>query len=298
MYLYGADFTIETDHKPLEILYSPNSKPSARIERWVLRLQPFTFTVKHIKGKDNIADSLSRLTKEAAKENIDEEDICYINEIVNASLPYSISMDEVKKASIDDPEINQIQKSLQLTEYDEIILRNHKIVMPTKLRERTLKLAHEGHQGIVRTKQRLRTKVWWPNIEKDVEKLISVCLPCQASYNKQQAVSITPTLLPNGPWEELAIDICGPMPSGDYILVLVDYFSRWPETKITKSITTSTVINWLEEIFTRFGYPKTITSDNGRQFVSDEFKSYLKRWGIAQKLTPFWPQANGLVERL
>ena len=62
MYLYGVDFELWTDHRPLQFIYSARSRPSARIERWVLRLQPYTFTVNYLPGSQNIADSLSRLT--------------------------------------------------------------------------------------------------------------------------------------------------------------------------------------------------------------------------------------------
>ena len=63
MYLYGVDFTLLTDHKPLEVIYSSNSRNSARIERWVLQLQPYKFHVQYIPGRQNIADSLSRLVE-------------------------------------------------------------------------------------------------------------------------------------------------------------------------------------------------------------------------------------------
>jgi len=63
VYLYGVEFTLLTDHKPLEVSYSTNSRNSARIERWVLRLQPYRFKVQYIPGKQNIADPLSRLRK-------------------------------------------------------------------------------------------------------------------------------------------------------------------------------------------------------------------------------------------
>ena len=61
VYVYGMKFVIETDHKPLEVIYGPRSRPCARIERWFLRLQPYDFIVIHKPGRENIADPLSRL---------------------------------------------------------------------------------------------------------------------------------------------------------------------------------------------------------------------------------------------
>ena len=63
IYLYGKEFVLYTDHKPLEVIYSPKSKPP-RIERWALRLQPYKFRVVHMPGKTNPADVLSRLPLE------------------------------------------------------------------------------------------------------------------------------------------------------------------------------------------------------------------------------------------
>lgn len=62
MYLYGMHFELVTDHKPLQFIFATRSKPSARIERWVLRLQVFNYTVKHVSGTNNIAGWLSRST--------------------------------------------------------------------------------------------------------------------------------------------------------------------------------------------------------------------------------------------
>ena len=72
VYLLGREFELVTDHKPLEVIYSPKSKPSARIERWVLRLQPYHFTVTYKPGKENIADTLSRLLQKGEGEDFDD----------------------------------------------------------------------------------------------------------------------------------------------------------------------------------------------------------------------------------
>ena len=62
----------------------------------------------------------------------------------------------------------------ELTIVDDIILRGSRLLMPTVLREQTLKLAHEGHQGIIKTKQLLREKVWWPGIDKAIELEVTI----------------------------------------------------------------------------------------------------------------------------
>ncbi|XP_055584953.1 uncharacterized protein K02A2.6-like [Uranotaenia lowii] len=104
--------------------------------------------------------------------------------------------------------------------------------------------------------------------------------------------------LPEAPWIDLAIDFLGPLPSGDYLLVIIDYFSRYKEVEIMRKITAGETVERLEKIFTRLGYPKTLTLDNGRQFVSTEFDNYCKVRGITvNRTTPYWPQENGLVER-
>ena len=73
LYVYGRDFELETDHKPLECIYKSTSKPSARIERWVLRLQSYNFQVVYRPGKTNIAEALSRLNSLDQKDRSGEE---------------------------------------------------------------------------------------------------------------------------------------------------------------------------------------------------------------------------------
>ncbi|XP_055904764.1 uncharacterized protein K02A2.6-like [Eupeodes corollae] len=94
------------------------------------------------------------------------------------------------------------------------------------------------------------------------------------------------------------MDLLGP-PNYDFGFVIIDYYSRYQETKFVKNITSSEIIGILEEIFCRLGYPKSIREDNGRQFVSSEFKSFCDKNNIDLITSPpHWPQANGEVENM
>ena len=96
------------------------------------------------------------------------------------------------------------------------------------------------------------------------------------------------TELPNQPWEKIGIDKTGPFHGGQFCPVLVDYFSRYPEAEILQSITSSTIINRLIKIFVIRGYPNELVSDNGRQFVSEEFEHFLTENAIKRrKVIPY-----------
>ena len=77
-----------------------------------------------------------------------------------------------------------------------------------------------------RMKERLRTKVWWPGIDKDVQKACKTCHGCQLVSQPSKPEPLTCTELPFAPWQHLAADLLGPLPSGDYVFVVVDYYSR------------------------------------------------------------------------
>ena len=314
VYLYGKHFELETDHKPLEVIYSSKSQPSARIERWVLRLQPYEFTVMYRPGPQNIADALSRLTQEISNEskNVAEE---YIRHVAENAAPRAIPIQEIEEASAEDEEIALLRKCVQtddwtvgepafkavrneLTVLGKLVLRGTRLVIPKKLRKQVLDLAHEGHQGIVKTKQRLRTKVWWPGIDRQAEQRCRTCHGCQLVGKPLPPEPLKRTELPTQPWQDLAVDLLGPLPTGEYLLVAVDYFSRFFEVAVTKSVTSGKMISCLEAMFATHGLPLSIKTDNGPQFVSEEFEVYLKDNNIEHRTsTPLWPQANGEVER-
>ena len=80
------------------------------------------------------------------------------------------------------------------------VLRGTRIVIPKKLQPRNLTLAHEGHLGVVRTKQNLRIKVWWPGMDKGAHRHCRVCHGCQLVARPDSLEPLRPTALPDGPW--------------------------------------------------------------------------------------------------
>ena len=314
-YVHGRQFELVTDHKPLEAIYSPRSKPCARVERWVLRLQPYNFKVVHVAGKKNIADSLSRLMGETAlKGKHAHEAEEYVRFVAVNATPRALTAREVEEASKTDLELNEVREAIKTGHFEKcmpyaptaaelcvigyIVLRGTRIVLPSTLRSRALTLAHEGHLGIVGTKQHLRTKVWWPGMDRAAEKYCKSCHGCQITSRPDAPEPLRPTTLPEGPWQALAVDLPGPLPSKHLILVAVDYYSRYYEYEVLTSTTTDKVIDSLENMFSRHGLPMTLRSDNGPQFKSDEFRDYCAEKGIVHlKTTPKWAQANGEVER-
>lgn len=85
---------------------------------------------------------------------------------------------------------------------------------------------------------------------------------------------------PTAPWVDVAIDLMGPLPSSDYLFVMVDYYSRYKEIKIMRTIDAKHTIGVMKEIFSRLGFPNTITADNGPQFISNEMKTFCSENGI------------------
>ncbi|KAK3752456.1 hypothetical protein QZH41_007498 [Actinostola sp. cb2023] len=203
------------------------------------------------------------------------------------------------EAGRDVREYQQVKQ--ELTVANGVILRGTRIIVPETLRQRMIMLAHSGHQGIVKTKRLLRDSVWFPGIDGMVEEMINQCLPCQAAnHNSSPACEpLKMSPLPQGPWQELSIDFCGPFPNGDYLLVVVDEFSRFPEIEILRSTSAKAVIPHLDSIFARQGIPDVVRTDNGPPFNSENFQMFATHLGFNhRKITPIWPRANGEAERL
>ena len=118
-----------------------------------------------------------------------------------------------------------------LSIYNTLVSHQNKIVIPSTLRNNVLQLPHEDHQGIVRAKERLRTNVWLPNINLDTENFIKHCHSCQLVQPLQPHTPLKTTKIPDESWLIVGCDLCGPFPTGENLLVCVDYHSRLPNVE-------------------------------------------------------------------
>lgn len=321
LWLYGAPFTLVTDHKPLEAIFgNPSSKPPARIERWALRLQPYDFTIVYRAGKDNPADYMSRHPLPCIRSRPTESAEAYVNFAAEHATPGAMTLPEIKAATAADKSLQQVMQYIQTgkwydvqdtlqsfyrvrdelskTDDNSLVLRGTRIVMPETLQTRALNLAHEGHQGVVKTKALLREKVWFPGIDAKVANLVANCIPCQATTPERKAEPLQMSALPDRPWADVCMDFCGPYPSGDYLMVLIDEYTRFPIVELIRSTAASTVIPHLDRIFGIFGIPDRLKTDNGPPFQGHEFAAFAAEIGFKhRRITPLWPQANAEAER-
>ena len=181
------------------------------------------------------------------------------------------------------------------------------LVVPKCCRKEVLKLVHcspmAGHFGETRTLDTLRRRVVWPRMTMDVKEVCQACPTCQlAAPATLKRAPLHPLPIIRTPFDRIAMDIFGPLRrtrSGNkYVLVIMDYATKWPEAFPLCNITSETIIECLIEVTSRLGVPKEVLSDNGTNFVSTMMRQFCDRTGIHQiKTSPYHPQTDGMVER-
>lgn len=141
----------------------------------------------------------------------------------------------LKRGKLEKLQNSRLRILKELCVKDNIVLRGARIIIPDSLKKRTLSLAHKGYPGIVAMKHKLRCKVWWERIDKDAERVVKSCRGYQLVEKLVESSPLKLNLLPEGPWESIAMDLMGPLPTGESILVVTDYYSRFFETVILKN---------------------------------------------------------------
>ena len=127
--------------------------------------------------------------------------------------------------------------------------------------------------------------------------MIKGCIACQANGPENRPESLQMSPLPPEPWDTVHVDFCGPFPTGEYLLVVIDAYSRFPEVEVVHSTAAKGTLIRLDRIFATHGIPTILKSDNGPLFFGEEFTAHMLEMGIShQKITPLWPQANSEAE--
>ena len=313
LYLSHSQFQVIVDHQPLKFIFNSRSKYSPRIERWQMKLQAYTFDLMYKQGRSNIADFISRIRNNEQTKDAESTQL-YLNFVTTNAVPLALSLDKIREESRLHPDLQRLQKAIrnndftncpgykkisqELCENDDIILRGNRIVIPNNLRKTLLDIIHSSCLGIVKTKSALRTKVYWPKMDDDVEQLIKTCTRCQIISKPIKQTPVTMTDLPNGPWEAIAADLYGDLPTGEKMLVFTDLYSKFPIIEVLRSTKFQTVGERFDNLFSIFGFPNKVRTDNGPPWDSYDFKRFLEQRNIKHEPSiPLWPRSNGQVER-
>ena len=320
-YLYGRHFTIESDHQPLSFLFNESKgisqMASSRIQRWALTLGAYHYTIRYKPGSTlSNADALSRLPRSLTTSgDVLPGDLVHLLEHLSTT---SVKAENIKEWTAKDPVLSQVKRytslgwpdtllgdefkpyqsrSHELSILNGCVLRGSRVVVPPQGRKAVLDELHDTHPGTNRMKALARSYVWWPKMDQEIETLVKSCTTCQESRSAPSAAPLHPWQWPSQPWSRLHLDFAGPY-MGQMFLVIVDAHSKWLDTHIMSSITSSKTIEVLRTVFATHGLPQKIVTDNGPSFTSQEFREFMSANGIKHiTSSPYHPSTNGLAER-
>ena len=260
-------------------------------------------------GADNPANYMSRHPARPNIICIREQQMAehYVNALPSVATPMALTVDEVKHETAKDATLqavirlvqtnkwhaiaqyrgtevsyecllsfSKVRDNLTVNESADLVMTDYQIVIHSTLQKRVVDLTHEGHQGMSKTKALIRTKVWFPGIDATVEESVKRCIPGQANSIRRETQPLAMSTLPRGPWLDLSIEFCGPLRTGEYLLVIMDEFSRLPVVEVVRSTSTETVIPVVNNVFSLLAYPEIVKSDNGPPFNGHVWTAFMQ----------------------
>ena len=289
-YLCGKKFIVESDHKSLKsILHTLIHKTPPRIQRFFMFLQKYDFVVNYVPGKDLVcSDTCTCLFRAPLKDQgpeISETEVnCQVHSVISS---FPISTERSKQLEVEMLNDRTLQRvasditqgwpksrnhlSLELKPYynrrdeltvvNNLILKGNKIVIPSTLIKEMKQILHTGHLGIERTKSNARSTMYWPNIDKDINEMISNCNACQKYRNLNPREPLLSHEIPKDVWNKVATDLFVCL--NKLYLIVIDYTSKYFEIAQLPDVSSDTVITHVRSIFARHGIPKVVFSDNG-----------------------------------
>jgi hypothetical protein len=285
-FLYGRWFTLVTDHKLLTTILSPKkglpTLAAARLQKWAILLAAYQYDIEfRLTTQHSNADGFSRLPIQTHKTVECVSAVSVFNLTQLEFLP--VSTDRLKQATQTDPllslVLSYVQNGWPHVVDNEVKPYEHRrnelttearVVVPEACRKDILKELHVSHPGMVKMKSLARIHIWWPGIDKDIERMVRECESCQSVRNNPSATLLHPWSWPDGPWKRIHVDYAGPF-QGSMFMVIVDAHSKWLEVVPMSTTTTEKTLEVLRSMFARYGLPEQLVSDNGPQFTSTEF---------------------------
>ncbi|UYV76620.1 K02A2.6-like [Cordylochernes scorpioides] len=320
-YLFGRKFELITDTKPLHHILNPkreiSSNMSARLQRWALNLSSYNFTIECRKtGDHGNADGLSRLPLKQYEEM--EEDAVNTVHMIKQCEELPLTSSHIRRESCKDSILKIVYQNTlygwkdkpshtellsfylrreELTVEQGILLLGTRVVIPRKFRAKIKAELHQGHLGVVKMKALARNFIWWPGIDREIEEITRVCRECNINNHTLKQESVHRWESAPTPWYRIHLDFAGPFMNRMFLIV-IDSYSKWPEVIIMNSTTAGNTIRVLRDLFSRYGIPDQVVTDNGPQFVSEEMKYIFKSNGVHHlRSAPYFPATNGLAER-
>ena len=292
---------------------------SGRIQRWALTLGGYDYAIEFKEGKSMAnADALSRLPLVTQRtEVLKPPEVVHVMEQLDST---PISSRQIRQWTDKDPILAKVRRRVQdgwpdqeeergqdflpffrrryeLSTEGGCVMWGSRVVVPSQGRKRALDLLHEAHPGIVRMKSLARGYIWWPGIDKQIERCVKDCTACQSVSKLPPVVPLHPWGWPEKPWSRVHVDYAGPF-EGKMFLLMIDAHSKWLEIHATNTATSTSTIELLRRSFASLGIPEVLVSDNATVFTSEEFGDFLERNGVHHIRTPpYHPASNGLVER-
>ena len=176
----------------------------------------------------------------------------------------------------------------EVHEAEGLLFLGEKLIIPQGMRQGVLNCIHESHLGIEKCMSRARAVVYWPGMSAAIERMVAKCSICLKHQRENQKEPLLPHEVPQRPWQKLGTDIFE-LNSNSY-LVVVDYYSKYPELCLLKDKSAGSVIT---SMFSRH----QVVVDN-MPFSSKSFRQFARDWGFAVRTSsPRYPQSNGMSER-
>lgn len=301
---YTNKLTIFCDHMPIvNAIHAKNlNNHSALHARYLSYILQYTEDIRYVKGKDMIADPLSRISINAISSDHDFK-IDYNSMAIEQNsdeelqnlLTNSNNSLELKNISI---------PSANVPLYCDVSNARVRPYVTKSYRKIVFQALHSlSHPGIRASKKLISDRFLWPGMNKDITAWVKNCLNCCKSkvykHNKSKIHSIP---MPSQKFKNIHIDLVGPLyPCGDYryLLTIIDRYSKYPQAIPISDISTETVINaFLYNHVANYGIPEELSSDRGSQFCSKLFQDTMNILGIKHiKTTAYNPKSNGCIER-